>query len=82
MFIIGTGRMQAFVPPRYRNRDNPSAAAAALAAAEHALDVHLGGGLGEREIGRPETDTEPALEEPFDEVMQQRFGSSTGRVPS
>ena len=33
MFIIGTGRIHALLPPRYWNRLNPSSADAALAAA-------------------------------------------------
>ena len=42
--------------------------AATLAAAEHALDVHLGRGLGEREVRRAETDAELALEEALEEA--------------
>jgi hypothetical protein len=44
--------------------------AAARAAAEDAFDVDFGRRLGEREIRRPETDAEVALEVLLHELMQ------------
>src|SRR5258708_19777867 len=41
MFIIGTGSTRALGPPRYRNRDNFSEAAAAQAVARETASVAL-----------------------------------------
>src|SRR6056297_81524 len=44
---------------------------AASAAALHTLDVHLGRGLGKREIGRSETHRQITLEEHLEELFDQ-----------
>jgi hypothetical protein len=41
--------------------------------AEHAFDVDLGGRLGERKIGRPQSHAERPLEELLDEAVQHRL---------
>ena len=53
-----------FQPPRL------AAYAAARAAADDALDVHLGGGFGERKIGWPEADVQFLVEEGAQEVAE------------